>query len=1437
MEVIGLLGPMQDVIDTANKLKERYEAYEDNVEDVDDLICTYMRVQGHLASLKVQCEGNQYEFPHNNYSIFISTIKQLERSLTQDTALLQKQARRMESRLYRMARAKSTAIKVSSLKTGAEKAENKVMEISRLLGTAAIISKVAESQTKKIVAEQTRIATGFAQKFEETAEHHADTLLRHQSKGAKQILQTIEQKFESLSTKEAFSPVLGGQAVPSNPPRVVLDLNAKSVERKPSTFEAKLKAAVLKCSPTTGIKQIDPPIVAARGPSGVGKSCALRALARDGEIMRRFPDGIFHIQLGKDATVDSLMQQLCDIVEISGGALTSKELRKEKRPSVLITKARLWVQKKCILLLVDDAWSVNDIDSGVLVRLSSLLSPGSGSCLALTTRDRDLGMVCGDIVSFFTREVHGSQSRDILLCAAGFDEDAVKEEPQKSSFNSILDVCAGLPVALAVSGNTLRLLADRYAANPGVALRKFCPNLNCRSEILNTGAELYEALSPTLSAALDVLDSPEKKNWPAALNYTAREMHRALAVLQKQAWAPIGMLQRLWGLPDAYLTLKVMEQMENAGVAELEMRQQGGEFVEGLRIHDLVHDYCQKESKHDIAVWHRRLLNNYEAVIHSVEGTGNGDCRQWWTADLEKDGYLTQNLCRHLIGAELLNEAINLLLSPQWTAKEVLIAGILQLGYDYKLLASHVEEANMDTCERELISKTLRTIFGAASLGADYILQNPKEIWFQLYGRILPSARANPTLSRYLEKIEGCAEKPWIKPLSMCLPSPGGSLIKTMISDVRVMGLSLLEDRMIVCGVSRSNHVAMFEVLHGQDAKQAIWQSPTTYTLGERYREGDEPILSCVDCSRDGKRVVIGFDDGTLEIWDILQQKQLAEKQLHTDNICCVSFVTNGTVLASGADDNNVCLWNAVDGTSRGKPLCGHTDRVNCLTFSGDGKTILSGSSDTTLLLWDTDSGRLLRTIFSGHDSVVLQVAFSPDGKMVTSGCGGNGSVRVFEMGSGKQIGSDLSGCNGEITSLAFSDDGQRIAASGSQDDGIIVWDLESDDRKALHGHTHTVSYLSVLENGTRLVSGSYDCSVRYWDLQDFEQDETGDRRENGDHDVITNIASSIVAKLLVLTFQSGKICLWNAGDNMKVSQIFHPGYDSRLEFSDNGRLLAVVSWNGRVMMWNTSNGTISDQFLTFNVDNSVSAMALSKDGSLLITAFDDGNVLAWQATSGKQCGTGNNTHAAPIDSVAISACGKLCATGSRDGAVGVWDMDSWEQVGGWLLGHTQGVRCASFSPDERLLTSGSEDGTVRIWSLESMGQVGVTLKGHTSRIYKVTFLGQGLRRVVSQSSDRTTRLWNFDTGACLAKCTDTFCGMDITRYGSVLGTMADENDSTEEEVGVRFSKTSIMLGTTKKLDVLATIEFEANWHYFENCGIIAAVTDRGVESFRLVAL
>ena len=143
-----------------------------------------------------------------------------------------------------------------------------------------------------------------------------------------------------------------------------------------------------------------------------------------------------------------------------------------------------------------------------------------------------------------------------------------------------------------------------------------------------------------------------------------------------------------------------------------------------------------------------------------------------------------------------------------------------------------------------------------------------------------------------------------------------------------------------------------------------------------------------------------------------------------------------------------------------------------------NGSQVISGSSDKTLRVWEAGTGKPLRTL-TGHTDWVRCCAVTPDGSQVISGSDDN-TLRVWEAGTGKAL-RTLTGHTNPVMCCAVTPDGSQVI-SGSVDHTLRVWEAGTGKPlRTLTGHKDTVTCCAVTPDGTRIVSGSRDGTVRIW--------------------------------------------------------------------------------------------------------------------------------------------------------------------------------------------------------------------------------------------------------------------------------------------------------------------------------------------------------------------
>eukprot|EP00943_MAST-04B_sp_MAST-4B-sp1_P003033 g3033.t1 len=247
----------------------------------------------------------------------------------------------------------------------------------------------------------------------------------------------------------------------------------------------------------------------------------------------------------------------------------------------------------------------------------------------------------------------------------------------------------------------------------------------------------------------------------------------------------------------------------------------------------------------------------------------------------------------------------------------------------------------------------------------------------------------------------------------------------------------------------------------------------------------------------------------------------------HTDRVWSIDFSPDGTLLASCGGDKNVRIWakeyRQNSSFEESKWFClsvldeAQRRTVRCVKWSHCGRLLAATSFDATTAIWRRVGKEQfeLAAILEGHENEVKAVAWNrADNLLATSSR--DKSVWVWEAlgdigADGVNGGADddidnnipadfecasvLMGHSQDVKSVVFDPNENRLV-SCSYDDTIKVWEEDEDDwycSETLIGHTSTVWSVSFEKTSKRLVSGSDDCTCIIWK----KQEESGDDNED----------------------------------------------------------------------------------------------------------------------------------------------------------------------------------------------------------------------------------------------------------------------------------------------------------------------------------------------------
>ena len=195
----------------------------------------------------------------------------------------------------------------------------------------------------------------------------------------------------------------------------------------------------------------------------------------------------------------------------------------------------------------------------------------------------------------------------------------------------------------------------------------------------------------------------------------------------------------------------------------------------------------------------------------------------------------------------------------------------------------------------------------------------------------------------------------------------------------------------------------------------------------------------------------------------------------HHRSVLCLQY--DEEIMVTGSSDCTCIVWDVKGPYKPIRRLRNHTAGVLDICF--DQKHIVTCSKDMTLCVWSRDTGDLLKK-FVGHRGPVNAVQLRDD--LVVS-ASGDGFSKLWSLSSGLCIKEFASKDRG-MACVDFSIDSRTILAGGN-DQVIYQFDTTTGELvRELKGHKDLVRSLHLDCVNGRVVSGSYDHSVRAYDLR-----------------------------------------------------------------------------------------------------------------------------------------------------------------------------------------------------------------------------------------------------------------------------------------------------------------------------------------------------------------
>jgi len=505
------------------------------------------------------------------------------------------------------------------------------------------------------------------------------------------------------------------------------------------------------------------------------------------------------------------------------------------------------------------------------------------------------------------------------------------------------------------------------------------------------------------------------------------------------------------------------------------------------------------------------------------------------------------------------------------------------------------------------------------------------------------------------------------------------------------------------------------------------------FSMAKFFQEEYPRLPSCVSFSPDGKRVVVGWNDGKMSLWDRANGKLLWSASEHVSPVTALIFSWSDSRLLSSAQDGQVIGWDVETGRRQAEfvvPGAGET--TDGLVLHPRARMAVSRSNQEADL-WEMATRKHRRHLSAAADKMV----FSPDARHLA--LVDSASIHLLDLMTGAVVRHFKT--LGAPRNAAFSPGGRFLAATSDRGE-VRVWEVDNGTlRREFEGHFFGSRALAFSPDGKTLATAGDNSGVVIWDSRFLGQSSTAARKPTMGGQSNNRPKLPAQVPLLHRTAPNEEPLPRQAEARLGVWRFQHGQQLSSLRFLPDGKtvLSGTADTKGfragidSLWIWDVSTGTLSKQVRAELVAESQGSMSLNRgpsefriwpprwcispDGRNLAViegqvGFDDAGGFALRMI---EIASGHTVWELqdfdePFSYVQFSADGKtLAAIGGKEGMIRLLDTQTGNRIR-TLRGDAKFIPLfCRFSPDGKYLVvhaKGQQQGTaVRIFNPNENGR------------------------------------------------------------------------------------------------------------------------------------
>jgi len=361
------------------------------------------------------------------------------------------------------------------------------------------------------------------------------------------------------------------------------------------------------------------------------------------------------------------------------------------------------------------------------------------------------------------------------------------------------------------------------------------------------------------------------------------------------------------------------------------------------------------------------------------------------------------------------------------------------------------------------------------------------------------------------------------------------------------------------------------------DGRLRLWNSDT---LRQVQNYDNEAAINHLFLA--AGRQIITTANHSLRLWDVVDSAEIQRYTREDNSAFSIALKPDGSQAVSSTSSGSVLIWTTGDGAFF-QEFKSHEGLVTHMVYSPDGSLLVSGGIDRQVKVWDAATFQTVHE-WDYHGGGILSIAVAADNSVIATS-GSDGTIFISDVETGETL-ANLTGWS-NTRSLNFTADGERLLWVGNPPQGglaaVVGWDWRTSETPAIlyneeparsvvarpdmtqiavglrsgnivladfngvvqrewEAHANRVENIFYVPDGSQIVSGSVDGSIRLWDaatgleLRRYEVENEAGRAVG-----LRALAMSADGRLVLSGMSDNTVRLWlllpNIGDLLDHAQ------------------------------------------------------------------------------------------------------------------------------------------------------------------------------------------------------------------------------------------------------------------------------------------------------------